>query len=150
MSNGEASVTDREHLMALATEIVSAHVSNNNVTAEQLQTLIQEVFGALANAKQKVTAALRPEPAISIKESVKANHLTCLECGRHFSMLRRHLRTDHEMTPGDYRRRWVLPLSYPMVAPAYSKVRSGLAKKSGLGRRGRPAPKKAGLRRRRT
>src|SRR5215469_2366169 len=126
MSNGEASIAYRERLMALATEIVSAHVSNNNVTAAQLQTLIQQVFGALANAKQQSTVTATPEPAVPIRQSIRTDHLICLDCGKHVSMVKRHLRTDHQMTPGDYRRRWVLPVSYPVVAPAYSKVRSGL------------------------
>jgi predicted transcriptional regulator len=75
--------------------------------------------------------------------SVVADHIVCLDCGKHFSMLRRHLMTDHKMTPEQYRQRWELPPSYPLVAPDYAKTRSSLAKKFGLGRKSQAAPKKA-------
>jgi predicted transcriptional regulator len=150
MASDEKQATNREHLLALATEIVSAHVSNNDVTVEQLQILIQQVFDALASAEQKATVLSRPEPAVPIRQSVRADHIICLDCGKRLSMLKRHLKTDHQLTPEDYRKRWGLPMFYPMVTPAYAKVRSGLAKKIGLGRRARPAMKKAGPRRKRS
>jgi predicted transcriptional regulator len=142
-------MADREQLLMLATAIVSAHTRKNAVPTDQLPKLIQQVFIALATAEQKAMTPPRPEPAVSIKQSMRTDHLVCLDCGKHFSMLKRHLKTDHQLTPGEYRKRWELPFSYPMVAPAYAKVRSGLAKKIGLGRKGAPAMKKAGSGRRR-
>jgi predicted transcriptional regulator len=81
---------------------------------------------------------------VAVKRSVFADHIVCLECGKHLSMLKRHLMTHHKMTPEQYRQRWKLPLSYPLVAPNYAKTRSALAKKFGLGRKGSAVPKKAG------
>ncbi len=139
-------MADREHLLGLAAEIVSAHVSNNAVQPDQLSRLIQRVFDTLATVEQKTAEPPRPDPAVPIKQSVRADHLVCLECGKHFSMLRRHLGTDHHLTPEQYRQRWGLPWSYPLVAPNYAKVRSALAKKIGLGRKSAPAMKKTGRR----
>jgi predicted transcriptional regulator len=131
-------------VLGLAAEIISAHASNNAVPPDQLAALIQQVFNTLASVEQKSLAPSKPEPAVPIKQSVKADHIVCLDCGRHFSMLKRHLTTDHKLTPEQYRQRWRLPLLYPMVAPNYAKVRSALAKKIGLGRKGAPPMKKAG------
>jgi predicted transcriptional regulator len=78
---------------------------------------------------------------VPVKKSVLANHIVCLDCGKHFSMLKRHLMTDHKLTPEQYRQRWELPQSYPLVAPDYAKTRSALAKRIGLGRKG-SAPRK--------
>ena len=136
-------MAERPELLGLATEIVSAHVSNNAIAADQLPGLIQQVFNALATAEQAVTTPPKTEPAVSVKKSILANHIVCLDCGKHFSMLRRHLMTDHKMTPEQYRQRWELPSTYPLVAPDYAKTRSSLAKKFGLGRKGSAAPKEA-------
>ena len=76
----------------------------------------------------------RPEPAVPMNRSMRADYLTCLHCGKHLSMLKRHLRMDHQLTPQQYRQRWGLSVSYPMVASGYAKVRSAIAKKIGLGR----------------
>ena len=78
----------------------------------------------------------KPESAVTVRQSVTAGHIVCLDCGKHFSMLKRHLMTDHKLTPEQYRQRWELPRSYPLVAPNYAKTRSALAKKIGLGRKG--------------
>jgi predicted transcriptional regulator len=137
-------MADRDQLLTLASEIVSAHASNNTVAPDQLPTLIQQVFNTLATVEQKTTAQPRPDPAVPIKQSVRPTHIVCLECGKQFSMIKRHLATDHELTPEQYRRRWNLPVSYPIVAPNYAKVRSALAKKIGLGRKGKPVRKKTG------
>ena len=148
MADKEAPAADREHLMVLAASIVAAQVANGGMTADQLPALIQSVFDALATAKQKTTAPPRPEPAVTIRQSIRPDHLVCLDCGKHLSILKRHLHTDHQLSPADYRRRWGLLASYPMVAPAYAKVRSSLAKKIGLGRSSRPAMKKAARKKR--
>jgi predicted transcriptional regulator len=136
-------MADREVVLGLAAEIIAAHVSNNAVPTDQLPTLIQQVFNALATVEQKTGEPPRPDPAVSIKQSVRPDCIACLDCGKQFSMLKRHLVTDHKLTPQQYRQRWGLPLSYPMVAPNYAKVRSALAKKIGLGRKGAAPMKKA-------
>jgi predicted transcriptional regulator len=135
-------MAERPELLGLATEIVSAHVSNNAIAADQLPVLIQKVFNALATVEQVTTTPPRAEPSVPVKRSVLADHIVCLDCGKHFSMLRRHLMTDHKMTPQQYRQRWELPSTYPVVAPDYAKTRSALAKKIGLGRKGSAAPKR--------
>jgi predicted transcriptional regulator len=119
-------------LLGLAAQIVSAHVSNNAVESVDLPALINDVHRALANAGQP-TAPLRGEPAVSVRQSKKPDHLVCLECGKHFSVLRRHLANDHQLTPEEYRQKWDLPRDYPIVAPQYAKRRSSLAKKTGFG-----------------
>jgi len=92
-------MAEREELLRLAANIVSAHASNNALPADQLPELIQQVFSALATAQQSAATPPRPEPAVSVKASVHQNHLVCLDCGRHLSMLKRHLMTDHQLTP---------------------------------------------------
>ncbi len=136
-------MADRDELLALASEIVSAHVSHNTIAPDQLPTLIQQIFNTLATVEQKTAEPPRPDPAVPIKQSVRADHVVCLECGKRFSMLKRHLTNDHQLTPDQYRQRWGLPDSYPLVAPNYAKVRSNLAKKIGLGRGGVMARKRA-------
>ena len=135
-------IAERPELLGLATEIVSAHVSNNAVAADQLPGLIQQVFNALTTVEQATAAPPKAEPAVPVRRSVLADHIVCLDCGKHFSMLRRHLMTDHKMTPQQYRQRWELPPSYPLVAPDYARTRSALAKKIGLGRKSQAAPMK--------
>jgi predicted transcriptional regulator len=134
--NLEEPMAEHPELLGLATEIVSARVSNNAIAADQLPGLIQQVFNALATVEQATAAPAKPEPATEVRRSVVADHIVCLDCGKHFSMLRRHLMTDHKMTPEQYRQRWELPASCPLVAPDYAKARSSLVKKTGLGRRG--------------
>jgi MucR family transcriptional regulator, transcriptional regulator of exopolysaccharide biosynthesis len=145
-------MAERPELLGLATEIVSAHVSRNAVGVDQLSALIRQVFNALATAEQSATAPLKGEPAVAVKRSVLPDHIVCLDCGKHLSMLKRHLMTDHKLTPEQYRQRWELPSSYPLVAPDYAKTRSALAKRFGLGRKGQPksgrkAPRKMTARR---
>ena len=136
-------MVEKEVVLELAADIVSAHVRNNAVATDQLPTLIQQVFNTLVIAEQKSSAPPRPEPAVPINRSMRADYLTCLDCGKHLSMLKRHLRMDHQLTPQQYRQRWGLPVSYPMVASGYAKVRSAIAKKIGLGRIG-PVRRKKG------
>ena len=132
-----------DFILSLAAQVVSAHVAKNPVSPEDLPQLIKDVHRALANAGQSTVEPLRGEPAVAIKKSVTAGHLVCLDCGKHFSMLKRHLTTDHQLTPEQYRQKWSLPQSYPIVAPDYAKTRSALAKKIGLGRKGPMQARKA-------
>ena len=125
-----------ETLITLTSDIVAAHVSNNDVPVDQISTLISSVYGALAGLGAPAPAPeAAPEPAVSVRSSVKNDHIVCLEDGKKMKMLKRHLMTHYNMTPAEYRTRWSLPADYPMVAPAYAERRRELAKKIGLGRK---------------
>ncbi|MEZ5947076.1 MAG: MucR family transcriptional regulator [Hyphomonas sp.] len=121
-------------LIELAAEIVSAYVGNNSVSSGELPGLIRLVHGSLASLSGEISEAEKPKPAVPIKKSVSENYLVCLEDGKKFKSLKRHLRTRYDMTPEEYREKWGLPADYPKVAPGYSRQRSQLAKKMGLGR----------------
>lgn len=132
-----------ETLITLTSDIVAAHVSNNSVGVDDVPALIRNVYGALSGLGAAPVNEEKPEPAVSIRSSVKNDHLVCLEDGKKMKMLKRHLMTDHGMTPAEYRSRWGLGADYPMVAPDYAEKRRTLAKEIGLGRkpgqrRGRP------------
>ncbi len=123
----------------LAVEIVSAYVSNNSVAAGDLPALINDVHAALQRTASGVVET-QPEvlkPAVSVKKSVTADYIICLEDGKKFKSLKRHLRTQYNMTPEQYREKWGLPADYPMVAPNYAEARSRLAKEMGLGQQRR-------------
>ena len=111
-----------ETLITLTSDIVAAHVSNNSVAVDELPTLIKNVYGALSGLGAAAQEEARPEPAVSIRASVKPDHLVCLEDGKKMKMLKRHLMTDHGLTPAEYRARWGLPADYPMVAPEYAEI----------------------------
>ena len=121
------------NVLGLTAQIVSAHVSNNPVTADSLPSLIQDVYRTLAGIGREPVQPERPQPAVAIKKSVFADHIVCLEDGKKLKMLKRHLKTAYNMTPEQYRERWGLAPDYPMVAPNYARHRSSLAKKIGLG-----------------
>lgn len=125
-----------EMLITLTSDIVAAHVSNNSVNVEDLPTVITNVYGALAGlGGTPVVVEEKPEPAVSVRASVKPDYIVCLEDGKKLKMLKRHLMTHYNMTPDEYRARWNLPADYPMVAPNYAEKRRELAKKIGLGRK---------------
>ncbi len=123
----------------LAADIVSAYVSNNSVPAGELPSLIQEVYSALTRVGAGIAIAPSepPKPAISVRKSITNDYLVCLEDGKKFKSLKRHLRTQYGLSPEDYREKWSLPPDYPMVAPNYAKARSNLAKQMGLGQQRR-------------
>lgn len=130
---------DKAEIIEMTTDIVSAYVGNNSVSASDLPALIQSVHKALSNVSvgaEPVEVAPK-EPAVSIKKSITPDYLICLEDGRKFKSLKRHLRTKYNMSPEDYRAKWGLPKDYPMVAPNYARARSDLAKQMGLGQGGR-------------
>ncbi len=130
--------TSHNEIMTLTTEIVAAHVANNSLAVADLPDLIQQVYLSLTDAGTGAGAEPpRPQPAVSIRRSVKADYIVCLEDGKKLKMLKRNLKTAFNMTPAEYRERWKLPSDYPMVAPNYAKQRSKLAKQIGLGRRPR-------------
>ena len=121
-------------LLPLVSDIVAAHVANNKITPAELPQLIREVYRALAQASGGETGSIaRGDPAVPIKKSVIPDFIVCLEDGEKMKMLKRHLRTAHDMSLDQYRKRWDLPADYPMVAPNYAKARSKLAKQIGLG-----------------
>ncbi|WP_457798645.1 MucR family transcriptional regulator [Methylocystis sp. S23] len=123
----------------LAADIVSAYVSNNSVPAGDLPQLISEVYNALLRVGSNVPAAPAepPKPAVAVKRSVTNDYIVCLEDGKKFKSLKRHLRTQYGLSPEEYREKWGLPADYPMVAPNYAKARSNLAKQMGLGQQRR-------------
>lgn len=123
-----------EVLITLTSDIVAAHVSNNSVAVSDLPLLIQNVYGALSGLRSEAAPPQpKPEPAVSIRSSIKPDHIVCLEDGKKLKMLKRHLMTHYQMTPDEYRAKWGLPADYPMVAPNYADQRRALAKKIGLG-----------------
>lgn len=136
-------------LLELTTSIVSAYVSNNNVQPADLAGLIANTYSALARLGSEATPAPAPAaalvPAVPIRKSVTPDAIICLEDGKKFKSLKRHLNTSYGLTPEQYRLKWGLPSDYPMVAPAYAEARSALAKSMGLGRKAAagPAPKPA-------
>lgn len=125
----------QENLLALTADIVTAHVSNNDVAAADLPELIARVHGALAGLGTKEEPEPELTPAVSIRASVKPGHIVCLEDGKKFQTLKRHLRVDHALTPEEYRAKWGLPADYPMTARNYSERRQAMAKELGLGRK---------------
>jgi predicted transcriptional regulator len=132
--------------LELAADIVSAFVSNNSLPVAELPALIGSVHAALASVVNGVAEQPAEElrPAVPIKKSVQPDYIVCLEDGKRFKSLKRHLRTVYNLTPDQYRAKWGLPASYPMVAPNYAAARSELAKQMGLGaRRRKPEPVRA-------
>lgn len=131
---------DEANLVTLTADIVAAHVSNNSVAIGDLPTLIRNVYGALSRLQE---APAEPEPEgkkalVSVRASVKPDHLVCMECGRKQKTLKRHLAAAHGMTPDQYRADYGLPRDYPMAAPQYAEQRRAMAHKIGLGRKPQP------------
>jgi predicted transcriptional regulator len=132
---------ERSELLALTAEIVAAHVGNNAVAGAEVAGLIQSVFDTLGRlASDETAVAAESTPAVPIRRSVTDDHIVCLEDGKKLKMLKRHLMTDHGLTPEAYRAKWGLRPDYPMVAPNYSAQRQTLAKQIGLGRKPAPPP----------
>ena len=136
--NGAAMSGDND-LIDLSTEIVSAYVSHNALSVTDLPKLIADVHSALRGLQGTVVAEPSEElkPAVPVKKSVAPDFIICLEDGKKFKSLKRHLRTHYDMSPEEYRDKWGLPADYPMVAPNYAAARSDLAKKMGLGQQRR-------------
>lgn len=134
MENFETDIA--ETLITLTSDIVAAHVSNNSVSVDDVPRLISNVYSALSGLGGVSAATSEvPDPAVSVRSSVKKDHIVCLDCGKKMKMLKRHLSTEHDMTPEEYRARWSLAADYPMVAPDYAATRRDLAVKIGLGRK---------------
>ena len=133
----------KAELIDLTTEIVSAYVGHNTVPANDVAGLIHQVYDALQNVSNgsAKAPAEKSEPAVSVRKSITPDYLICLEDGKKFKSLKRHLRTHYDLGPDEYREKWGLPRDYPMVAPNYAQARSKLAKKMGLGQSGRSRAK---------
>ena len=127
----------RRHLLELTAQIVSAYVGNSKLPVTHVPELIVEVSQALRAGTGETGQPEERKPAVPIGASVKPDYIVCLEDGRKFRSIRRHLQAEHGLTPDEYRAKWGLPAHYPMVAPVYSQTRSKLAKEMGLGRKGR-------------
>ncbi len=126
----------QETYITLTADIVAAHVSNNSVAVSDLPILIHNVHTALAGlGGGTVAPAVKQEPAVSIRSSIKPDYIVCLDDGKKLKMLKRHLMTHYGMTPDQYRAKWGLPADYPMVAPNYAETRRTLAMAIGLGRK---------------
>ena len=135
---------DKSEIIEMTADIVAAYVGANSVATTDLPALIQSVHRALTGVATggEVAEAAPREPAVPIKKSITPEFLVCLEDGRKFKSLKRHLRTKYNMSPEEYRSKWSLPKDYPMVAPSYAKARSELAKQMGLGQGGRQAARR--------
>lgn len=129
---------DKLMLLESVTVIVAAYVANNTTRKENLAGLINDIFRSLAQTGRKTEPVEQLKPAVPIKRSVQPDHIICLEDGKKFKSLKRHLKSQYNMTPQEYREKWGLPHDYPMVAPNYAQTRSELAKRLGLGQRKGP------------
>jgi predicted transcriptional regulator len=123
------------YLIEMVSDIVSAYVAHNPVPVADLPKLIEKVHSVLVEIESSTGVDEKPElkPAVSIRKSITDDHIVCLEDGKKFKSLKRHLRTRYDMSPEEYREKWGLPADYPMVAPNYARQRSDLARKMGLG-----------------
>ena len=131
-------MAEKAELIDMTAEIVSAYVGHNTIAPEELPGLIHKVFAALTGASNgsAVQIQSQSEPAVPIRKSITPDYLICLEDGKKFKSLKRHLHTHYNLTPDEYHEKWGLPRDYPMVAPNYAQARSRLAKKMGLGQAG--------------
>jgi len=136
-------MSENPEFLELTADIVSAYVGNNSVSAADLPGLIKSIHDAVIGVSSGRTEVpvVAQTPAVSVRKSVNPDFLICLEDGRRFKSLKRHLRTKYDMSPEDYRAKWGLPKDYPMASPNYAASRSALAKSMGLGQGGRQAPK---------
>lgn len=137
---------NNDALVALVADIVSAYVSNNSVPTADLPNLIATIHAAITGLGAEPAALAaegKPTPAVTVKKSITADYIVCLDDGKKFKSLKRHLRSAHGMSPKEYRARWGLPVDYPMVAPSYAEARSSLATKMGLGQQRRRSGGKA-------
>jgi predicted transcriptional regulator len=125
---------DQTHLRQMTATVLAAYVQNHTVEPEALAKTAQTIYAALAGAHEKGAAPSQRQPAVPIDQSITDTHLICLEDGKRFQSLKRHLRVAFGLSPQAYRQKWGLPDDYPMVSPAYARRRSELAKRSGLGK----------------
>lgn len=133
----EETQSKRSDILNHTTEIVAAYATNHSLDQAELVSLIQSVFSAVSGLAEEPAAPETLVPAVSLRKSITDDYLICLEDGHKLKTLKRHLMTSYGMTPEEYRAKWGLPQTYPMIAPAYTRRRQEIAKQIGLGRRGR-------------
>lgn len=131
--------TDQRTVLECTTSIVAAYVASNTIQKEHLSALIVDTFNSLSRVDRPDVEAEKLKPAVPIKRSIQPDYIVCLEDGKKFKSLKRHLMSHYSLTPEEYREKWGLPADYPMVAPNYALARSELARKMGLGKREAPA-----------
>ena len=148
INDSENNHNELEFCLDLTTEILSAYVSNNPVSTSELPSLIQDVHAAVSKIVEENSPSAKQanlqKPAVPVKKSMHDDYLICLEDGKQFKSLKRHLSSHYGLSPDEYRQKWGLPSDYPMVAPNYAKARSRLAKEIGLGRKPGESPAKRG------
>jgi predicted transcriptional regulator len=135
MSNESQDRISDEDMLRMTADVVSAYVGNNALSPQQIPDVIKTVYGSLTNLSEERKLNEAPKPAVPVRRSVTPEYIVCLEDGKKLKMLKRHLRTNYNMSPEEYRAKWSLPADYPMVAPNYARQRSEFAKRIGLGRR---------------
>lgn len=133
MSAKDENIQHQDPVIGLASEIVAAYVANNSVQSSELPDLIRKVHESLTKLSAGESGDEEIKPAVPVRKSITDEYLVCLEDGKKFKSLKRHLRAKYGMSPEEYREKWNLPYDYPMVAPAYARQRSDLAKRMGLG-----------------
>jgi len=141
------SQNDQSNLLELSTEIVAAYLQHNSISVADVPKLIIQVHEALVGARGGIEPPTPVVPAVSVRRSLSPDHIICLDCGGSFKTLKRHIKSEHNLTPDQYRAKWGLPNAYPMVAETYSDKRSKLAKGFGLGKKRAPVVRSAGGRR---
>ncbi|MCW5723509.1 MAG: MucR family transcriptional regulator [Maricaulaceae bacterium] len=141
MSEETSPQVDNEELLRMTTDIVASFLTHNSVPQDSIPDLIKSVHGTMADIAGAGKVEPKAKPAVPVSKSVADDYIVCLEDGKKLKMLKRYLRSQYDMSPDDYRRKWGLPADYPMVAPAYSRKRSQFAKDIGLGRGGKKAKK---------
>ncbi|MEE2566678.1 MucR family transcriptional regulator [Hyphobacterium marinum] len=143
MNDEALPVIDNEELLRMTTDIVASFLTHNSVPADSIPDLIKSVHSTMSEVSGgSEKPEPRAKPAVPISKSVNDDYIVCLEDGKKLKMLKRYLRSQYDMSPDDYRRKWGLPADYPMVAPAYSRRRSQFAKDIGLGKGGKAARKR--------
>ena len=143
MTEETATSIEQEELLRMTTDIVASFLTHNSIPAESVPDMIKSIYStmnSLSGPEDK--PEVKQKPAVAISKSIKDDYIVCLEDGKQLKMLKRYLRSQYDMSPDEYRRKWGLSADYPMVAPAYSRRRSEFAKDIGLGRGGRKGKKK--------
>ena len=135
MTDSSINLRSTNEILGLATDIVTAFVSNNRISSEELPAVIKTVYSTLNQLEKNQGHPTDIKPAVPIKKSCMPDYLICLEDGKRLKMMKRYLRSQYNMSPDEYRAKWGLPASYPMVAPNYAAKRSEFAKQIGLGRK---------------
>jgi predicted transcriptional regulator len=137
MSDADKLSEEKEDIRLLTAEIAASYFTNNQVQEDRIGSIIHSIAAALNSlpGSQESVKAAGANPAVPIKKSVTPSAIICLDCGDKQKMIKRHIRTAHDLSPEEYREKWSLPKDYPFVAPSYAKQRSELAKKIGLGRK---------------